>query len=64
VDDLLADMNQEKQRTTIGTAVLVVSTLLILAIVQSSAVPVLLGSLAAVGMVLGSVLIGTATQGV
>ena len=64
MDDLPTYMNQEKQRTTIGAAVLVVSTLLILAIVQSSAVPVLLGSLAAVGMVLGSVLIGTATQGV
>lgn len=57
-------MNQEKKRSTVGIALLVVSTLLILAVVQSSAVPVLLGSLAAVGMAVGSLLIGTAAKGV
>lgn len=57
-------MNQEKKRSTVGIALLVVSTLLILAVVQSSAVPLLLGSLAAVGMAAGSLLIGTAAKGV
>jgi len=57
-------MNQEKKRSTVGIALLVVSTLLILAVVQSPAVPVLLGSLAAVGMAVGSLLIGTAAKGV
>lgn len=57
-------MNEEKKRSTIGIALLVVSTLLILAVVQSPAVPVLLGSIAAIGMALGAVLIGTAAKGV
>jgi hypothetical protein len=58
----LARMSGEKQRSAIGTAVLVISTLLILAVVQSSAVPLLAGSLAAVGMAVGAILIGTATK--
>ncbi len=57
-------MNQEKTRTMVGVAILVISTLLILGVVQSSAVPLLLGSLAAIGMAAGSVLIGTAAKGV
>jgi hypothetical protein len=60
----LARMSGEKQRSAIGTVVLVISTLLILAVVQSSAVPLLAGSLAAVGMAVGAILIGTATKGV
>ena len=57
-------MNQEKKRNTVGIVLLVVSTLIILAVVQFSAVPLLLGSLAAVGMAVGSLLIGTAEKGV
>lgn len=52
-------MDLSTNQTTIGAAVLLVSTLLIFAIVQSSAVPLLLGSLAAVGMAIGALLVGT-----
>jgi hypothetical protein len=57
-------MDQTRQRTGIGAGVLVVSTLLILAVIQVPGMPLLAGSIAAIGMALGSVLIGTASKGV
>lgn len=57
-------MDLSTNRTTVGAALLLVSTLLIFAVVQSSAVPLLIGSLAAVGMAIGSLLVGTSAKGV
>ena len=52
-------MNVHENQTVIGALVLLVSTLLILAIVQSTMIPLLLGSLAAIGMAVGALLVGT-----
>jgi hypothetical protein len=52
-------MDLSGNRTAIGALVLVVSSALIFAIIQFSALPLLLGSLAAVGMAAGALLIGT-----
>ncbi|PSP65587.1 hypothetical protein BRC77_01105 [Halobacteriales archaeon QH_8_64_26] len=52
-------MDLGEKQTAIGALILLVSTILILAIIQFSSLPVLLGSLAAVGMAAGALLIGT-----
>jgi hypothetical protein len=52
-------MDLYENQTAIGALVLLVSSLLIFAVVQFGSVPVLAGSLAAVGMALGALLIGT-----
>jgi hypothetical protein len=57
-------MDEARKRTVTGAVLLVASTLLILGVVQSAAIPLLVGSIAAIGMVAGSVLIGTAAKGV
>jgi hypothetical protein len=57
-------MDEARKRTVAGAVLLVASTLLILGVVQSAAIPLLVGSIAAIGMVAGSVLIGTAAKGV
>jgi hypothetical protein len=52
-------MDFDGSQTAIGALILVVSTVLIFAVVQFSSVPLLLGSLAAIGMAAGALLIGT-----
>ncbi|WP_338727823.1 hypothetical protein [Haladaptatus sp. DJG-WS-42] len=57
-------MSNEKTKVTFGTLVLLASTVVLFALsLLGSAVPVVLGGLAALGMAAGSLLIGTSETG-